>query len=132
MSILLFPLLALTVATPCHSQSNDDTIIVIRVLEDSKPATKTNRSSSICPVECSYYTLTDMVELSFSQNLGRVYVSLDNLSSGETNDYSCDSSLGLLRMPVTPDACYAMSITTESGRSFNASFVTVAQDSWNQ
>lgn len=124
MSNLLFPLLALAVVSPVDSKSNGDDTVIIIVLEDSKPATKTNRSSSLCPVECRYFTLTDMLELSFLSNLGHVLVTLDDMTAGETTTYSGNSASGMMVVPVAPSTCYTMSIVTDSGRTFRASFVT--------
>lgn len=126
---ILLVLFALMSVNLMYSQdkTTDDEVVIIYVLENTKPSGPTNRSAALSPVECSYHTMTSVLELSFRQNLGKAYVTLDNLSSGETLYYSCDSSFGLLRMPVDPDSRYALYITTESGRGFHASFVTSCQ-----
>lgn len=126
---ILLVLFALMSANLMYSQdkTNDEEVIVIYVLENTKPTRPTNRAPALSPVECSYYTMASTVELSFRLDLGKVYVTLENLSSGETSYYSCDSAFGLLRMPVAPDSRYALYITTESGRGFHASFVTSCQ-----
>ena len=120
---ILLGLSALIIVGQTHSQNNDNTIVVIRVIEDIVPETRTNRSVALSPVECRYYVFTGMLELTFRSNLGAVYVTLDNLSTGETCDYSGNSVSGLA-IPVSSDSCYTMTITTESGRVFHASFLT--------
>lgn len=123
MKKFLFALLAMTLVSQAYSQSDDETIVVIRVLEDIKPEKVTNRSVASSPVECRYHMLTNLLELSFQSNLGAVYVTLENMTSGEVSDYSGNSSVGMM-MPVSSNSCYAMTITTECGRSFRASFLT--------
>lgn len=130
-----FLLVLLTLAMFCpvfadekKKTEEDTTVRFVYVLENSKPSSSTNRAPAKCPVECYYYTLADAVELSFAQDLGKVYVSLENQTSGEVRDYSCDSAFGLLRMPVSQNSCYILGITTESGRSFRASFLTISPE----
>ena len=113
----------MTFVGQAHSQNNDNTIVVIRVVEDIVPENRTNRSIALSPVECRYIVFTNMLELTFRSNLGAVYVTLDNLSTGESYDYSGNSVSGMV-IPVTSDSCYTMTITTESGRVFHASFLT--------
>ena len=82
MKKILLTLFALTVFGQMYSQNEND-IVVIRVLEDTKPTTRTNRSVALCPVECLYHTMTSMLELTFQPGLGEADVTLDNLSTGE-------------------------------------------------
>ena len=124
MKKILFALLALSFVSQGYSQNGDDKIVVIRVLEDIKPETVSNRSVASSPIECRYNMLTNMLELSFKSNLGAVYVTLENLTSGEISDYSGNSTNGIMTMFVSSNSCYTMSITTECGRSFRASFLT--------
>ncbi len=122
MKKILLALSALALASQVYSQ--DNTIVVIRIFEDIIPETRTNRSVALSPIECRYHTLMGTLELSFLSDLGSVTVTLDNLTTGETCDYSGNSAVGMMTMPVTPNSCYTMSIITESGRSFRASFLT--------
>lgn len=125
MKKVLFALFALAFVNPGYSQNDDkDTTVVIPVLEDIQPDTKMNRSAALSPIECRYYTLTASLELSFRSSLGNVYVTLDNLTTGETYDRTCDSSSGMMVMTVSPNSCYIMHITTDAGRIFRASFIT--------
>ncbi len=127
MKKILITLLSLTVVGQMYSQNEND-IVVIRVLEDSKPTTRTNRSVALCPVECRYHMMTSTLELSFRSDLGWACVTLDNLTTGEANEYSSNGTAGIMTMPVASNSCYTMSITTESGRSFKASFLTGDMD----
>lgn len=122
MKKILFALSMLTLASQVYSQ--DNTVVVIRIFEDIVPETRTNRSMALSPIECRYHTLMGTLELSFLSNLGSVTVILDNLTTGETCDYSGNSAVGMMTMPVASNSCYTMSIITESGRSFRASFLT--------
>lgn len=123
MKKIFLTLFALTVFGQMYSQNENDTV-VIRVLEDTKPTTRTNRSVALCPVECLYHTMTSMLELTFQPGLGGADVTLDNLSTGETGSYFGNNGVAVMTISVTPNSCYTMSIVTESGRTFKASFLT--------
>ncbi len=123
MKKILLTLFALTVFGQMYSQNEND-IVVIRVLEDTKPTTRTNRSVALCPVECLYHTMTSMLELTFQPGLGEADVTLDNLSTGETGSYFGNNGMAVMTITVSPNSCYTMSIVTESGRTFKASFLT--------
>lgn len=125
MNKVLFALSALAFVNPMYPQGYDNTTtVVIPVLEDIKPETKMNRSVASSSIECRYYVMTSTLELSFRVNLGNAYVTLENLATGETNYRSCDSSSGMMVMAVSPNSCYTMCITTDTGRIFRASFIT--------
>lgn len=127
MKKVLLALSALTLLSQVYLQSKSksyEDLIVLIVLESTKPSSSTNRAPALCPVDGYYHTLTSMVELSFKQDLGTVYVTLDNLTTGETCDHSGNSATGAMMMSAVPNSCYTMSITTESGRVFKSSFVT--------
>lgn len=93
---VLFALLALTFISQTYSpcKSKDETLVVLIVLENTKPSSSTNRSLAQCPIDGYYHTLTNMVELSFKSNLGNVFVTLDNMTAGETYEYSGSSAAG--------------------------------------
>ena len=124
-SMILSALSALALESPM-SNSEDNTIVVIRIFEDIIPETRTNRSAALSPIECHYHVMTGILELSFRSNLGAATVTLDNLTTGETSGYTGSSNAGMMTMPVESNSCYTMSIVTESGRSFRASFLTGA------
>lgn len=124
---ILAALLALTLVSQVylHSKSDDyEPLIVFIVLESTKPASSTNRAPAVCPVEGCYNTITNMVELSFSSDLGKVYATLENLMTGEITDHSGDSAIGAMMFPASQNSIYNLNIVTESGRSFKSSFVT--------
>ena len=104
--MILLALSALALESPM-SNSEDNTIVVIRIFEDIIPETRTNRSAALSPIECHYHVMTGILELSFRSNLG-----------------AASSNAGMMTMPVESNSCYTMSIVTESGRSFRASFLT--------
>lgn len=123
----LFALLALTFVSQVCLQSksaSDDPLIVLSILESTKPSSSTNRAPALCPVDGCYNTVTKMVELSFLSDLGKVYAMLENLTTGETCDYSGDSAIGAMMFPASQNSSYKLSLVTESGRSFTSSFLT--------
>lgn len=131
MKKVLLALTALTLLSQVYLQSKSksyEDLIVLIVLESTKPSSSTNRAPALCPVDGYYHKLTSMVELSFKQDLGTVYVTLDNLTTGETYDYSGSSAAGTMMMPTMSNSCYTMNITTESGRVFKSSFATYGVD----
>lgn len=124
---ILAALLALTLVSQVYLHSKCDTyepLIVFIVIESSKPSSSTNRAPALCPVDGCYNTVTRMVELSFLSDLGKVYVTLENLTTGETSECSGDSATGAMVFPASLDSSYRLSIATESGRSFTSSFLT--------
>lgn len=123
MKKILLALFVLLAVSPMYSQNENDIVIII-VYEDSKPTTRTNRSATVRPIECFYHTMTSMVELSFRSDLGEASVILDNLTTGESHEYSSNGTAAVMTMPVIPNSCYTMDIVTGSGRTFKASFLT--------
>lgn len=124
---ILAALLALTLVSQVYLHSKCDTyepLIVLIVIESSKPSSSTNRAPALCPVDGCYNTVTRMVELSFLSDLGKVYVTLENLTTGETSECSGDSATGAMVFPASLNSSYRLSIATESGRSFTSSFLT--------
>lgn len=67
---VLFALLALTFISQTYSpcKSKDETLVVLIVLENTKPSSSTNRSLAQCPIDGYYHTLTNMVDLKDSSD----------------------------------------------------------------
>lgn len=127
----LSALLALALVSQICLQSksgSDEPLIILSILESTKPSSSTNRAPALCPVDGCYNTVTGMVELSFTSDLGKVYATLENLMTGEFSDYSGDSSVGLMMFPASRNSFYKLSVATESGRSFTSSFITGSVD----
>ncbi len=122
--ILLLALL--TVGTAVHSQNEDIKPIIVK--EKTTPVTKGNLAPARVQVECFYYSFTNSLELSFLANLGTLTVSLENLTTGEIQDYVGDSSSGRMLIPVGSDSAYRMDIVTENGHNYYAVFFTSTED----
>ena len=120
--VILILLSLLTANIAVYSQNED--IIPIVVIEETKPNTKGNLAPAKVQVECFYYSYTNSLELSFLSNLGTVDVVLENQTTGELQNYVGDSASGRMVIPVEPDTAYRMDITTENGHNYYAVFFT--------
>lgn len=105
---------------PAFSQGENEEVIIINVLEKNPTPSKNNRAPARPQIECYYYPSSSSLELSFLSNLGIVTVLLENLTTGEIQDYVCDSSTGRKIITVRSDNAYRMDITTGGGRSYYA------------
>ena len=112
----------LTANIAVYSQNED--IIPIVVIEETKPNTKGNLAPAKVQVECFYYSYTNSLELSFLSNLGTVDVVLENQTTGELQNYVGNSASGRMVIPIEPNTAYRMDITTENGHTYYAVFFT--------
>ena len=120
--VILILLSLLTANIAVYSQNED--IIPIVVIEETKPNTKGNLAPAKVQVECFYYSYTNSLELSFLSNLGTVDVVLENQTTGELQNYVGNSASGRMVIPIEPDTAYRMDITTENGHNYYAVFFT--------
>ena len=120
--VILILLSLLTANIAVYSQNED--IIPIVVIEETKPNTKGNLAPAKVQVECFYYSYTNSLELSFLSNLGTVDVVLENQTTGEIHDYVGNSASGRMVIPIEPNTAYRMDITTENGHNYYAVFFT--------
>lgn len=120
--VILILLSLLTANIAVYSQNED--IIPIVVIEETKPNTKGNLAPAKVQVECFYYSYTNSLELSFLSNLGTVDVVLENQTTRELQNYVGNSASGRMVIPVEPDTAYRMDITTENGHNYYAVFFT--------
>ena len=120
--VILILLSLLTANIAVYSQNED--IIPIVVIEETKPNTKGNLAPAKVQVECFYHSYTNSLELSFLSNLGTVDVVLENQTTGELQNYVGNSASGRMVIPVEPDTAYRMDITTENGHNYYAVFFT--------
>ena len=120
--VILILLSLLTANIAVYSQNED--IIPIVVIEETKPNTKGNLAPAKVQVECFYYSYTNSLELSFLSNLGTVDVVLENQTTGELQNYVGNSASGRMVIPVEPVTAYRMDITTENGHNYYAVFFT--------
>ncbi len=116
----------LTANIAVYSQNED--IIPIVVIEETKPNTKGNLAPAKVQVECFYYSSMNSLELSFLYNLGTVNVVLENQTTGEIQNYVGNSATGRMVIPVEPDSAYRMDITTENGRNYYSVFFTGCEE----
>lgn len=120
--VILILLSLLTANIAVYSQNED--IIPIVVIEETKPNTKGNLAPAKVQVECFYYSYTNSLELSFLSNLGTVDVVLENQTTGELQNYVGNSASGRMVIPIEPNTAYRMDITTENGHNYYAVFFT--------
>lgn len=116
----------LTANIAVYSQNED--IIPIVVIEETKPNTKGNLAPAKVQVECFYYSSINSLELSFLSNLGTLNVVLENQTTGEIQNYVGNSATGRMVIPVEPDTAYRMDITTENGHNYYAVFFTGCEE----
>ena len=116
----------LTANIAVYSQNED--IIPIVVIEETKPNTKGNLAPAKVQVECFYYSYTNSLELSFLSNLGTVDVVLENQTTGEIRNYVGNSASERMVIYVEPDSAYRMDITTENGRNYYSVFFTGCEE----
>ena len=120
--VILILLSLLTANFVMYSQNEDIKPIVVK--EKTTQGTKENHAPAKVQVECSYYSYTNSLELSFLSNLGTVDVVLENQTTGELQNYVGNSASGRMVIPVEPDTAYRMDITTENGHNYYAVFFT--------
>ena len=116
----------LTANIAVYSQNED--IIPIVVIEETKPNTKGNLAPAKVQVECFYYSSINSLELSFLSNLGTLNVVLENQTTGEIQNYVGNSATGRMVILVEPDTAYRMDITTENGRNYYSVFFTGCEE----
>ena len=124
--VILILLSLLTANFVMYSQNED--IIPIVVIEETKPNTKGNLAPAKVQVECFYYSSINSLELSFLSNLGTLNVVLENQTTGEIQNYVGNSATGRMVIPVEPDTAYRMDITTENGHNYYAVFFTGCEE----
>lgn len=124
--VILILLSLLTANIAVYSQNED--IIPIVVIEETKPNTKGNLAPAKVQVECFYYSSINSLELSFLSNLGTLNVVLENQTTGEIQNYVGNSATGRMVIPVEPDTAYRMDITTENGRNYYSVFFTGCEE----
>ena len=124
--VILILLSLLTANIAVYSQNED--IIPIVVIEETKPNTKGNLAPAKVQVECFYYSYTNSLELSFLSNLGTVDVVLENQTTGELQNYVGNSASGRMVIPIEPNTAYRMDITTENGRNYYSVFFTGCEE----
>ena len=106
---------------------------VTRIIISEGPATgegnkHVNRAPAKPQIEGYYYPFTNSLELVFKSNLGMVTVLLENQITGEIQDYVNNTSVGRMMIPVMSNSAYRVEITTDSGRTFYATFFSGVED----
>ena len=93
---------------------NDEESIVIIPVEQSfnhRP-----HSKAFVPFEANY-------NVRFIKDVGEVEISIRNLSSGEYNDYTINSKIGSIVLPISGDfGDYVITFTLQNGKQFIGEF----------
>ena len=117
-------LLLLLLTFNCSLFSQNDEVIKIRLIDKTENNSKANHAPAKVLVECYYYPIMHSLELSFLSNLGSANISLENQATGEVCDYSGNTSVGRMVIPVETNTAYRMEVTTENGRDYYTVFFT--------
>lgn len=100
---------------------NDEESIVIIPAEQSfnhRP-----HSKAFVPFEANYNAGLASVLVRFIKDVGEVEISIRNLSSGEYNDYTINSKIGSIVLPISGDSGdYVITFTLQNGKQFIGEF----------
>lgn len=126
MKRILTSLMAVLLMSQTVSSFAEEAIIIII---SEGPATSegnkhVNRAPAKPQIEGYYYPFTNSLELVFASNFGVAMVSLENLITGEIQEFAGNTSAGRMMVPVMSNSAYKVEISTDSGRTFYATFFT--------
>ena len=80
-------------------------------------------SRALIPFELYYSADISSILLYFIADVGEVEISIHNLSSGEYNDYTVNSKVGSVVLPITGDSgYYVITFTLQNGKQFIGEF----------
>lgn len=99
---------------------NEEPIVIIPVEQsfNHRP-----HSKAIVPFEANYNAEFTSVLVRFIKDVGEVGISIQNLSSGEYNDYTINSKIGFIVLPISGDSGdYVITFNTQNGKQFIGEF----------
>lgn len=80
-------------------------------------------SKAFVPFEANYNAGLASVLVRFIKDVGEVEISIRNLSSGEYNDYTINSKIGSIVLPISGDfGDYVITFTLQNGKQFIGEF----------
>lgn len=112
----------LTMSFWCIAATTSNRTPIIIVKSSSTTAIRPNSSDWI-PFYCTYESSDGTVCIDFMENVGRISVTVSNLSTGETICDIADSTEGSARLYTSGDSgIYTLQIKTESGEVYEGEF----------
>ncbi len=103
-----------------YEPNNEEPITIIPVEQSSKIRP---HSRIFVPFEANYNVGLASVLVRFIRDVGEVEISIQNLSSGEYNDYTVNSKVGSIVLPITGDAgYYVITFTLQNGKQYIGEF----------
>lgn len=99
---------------------NEEPIVIIPAEQGSKHRP---HSKAFLPFEANYNAGLASVLVRFIKDVGEVEISIRNLSSGEYNDYTINSKIGSIVLPISGDfGDYVITFTLQNGKQFIGEF----------
>lgn len=89
------------VALSSWSDEGDRQFIPIAILDSTTVNGQTHRAPAFIPVQAYYDGFLTSVCVQFLQDIGAVYVSIANLSTGDYSENEIDSSIGGALLPIS-------------------------------
>ena len=99
-----------------YEPNNEEPIVIIPVEQsfNHRP-----HSKAFVPFEANYNAGLASVFVRFIKDVGEVEISIQNLSSGEYNDYTINSKIGSIVLPISGNTGdYVITFTLQNGKQF--------------
>ena len=112
-------------ASECGNPSCDDgnPVIVIIPVRTQNPGPPILRSPAFVPIQATYSFSTDSVSITFSEDVGLVALTVQNLSTGDILENVLDSACGGTRIPVLcGSGYYLITFTLFSEQQYQGEF----------
>lgn len=117
--ILLLPLTQVYSGN-VYEPNNEEPIVIIPVEQSFKHRP---HSKAFVPFEANYNTGLASVLVRFIKDVGEVEISIHDLSSGEYNDYTINSKIGSIVLPISGDSGdYVITFTLQNGKQYIGEF----------
>ena len=120
----LFCGLSLVAALPATAVSQQEERPIIVRGGTPTPGERPGPRSTVVPITCILEDETFNLFVTFTENLGTVSITEENLSTGMTTSVNVDSSEGGAIIPVFGDpGYYEITFVTESGSIYTGDFI---------
>lgn len=117
--ILLLPLTQVYSGN-VYEPNNEEPIVIIPVEQSFKHRP---HSKAFVPFEANYNKGLASVLVRFIKDVGEVEISIHDLSSGEYNDYTINSKIGSIVLPISGDSGdYVITFTLQNGKQYIGEF----------
>lgn len=103
-----------------YAPNDEEPILIIPAEQSSKHRP---HSKAFVPFVANYNVGLASVLVRFIRDVGEVEISIQNLSSGEYNDYTINSKVGSIVLPISGDSGdYVITFTLQNGKQFIGEF----------